>query len=263
MEYVQARVQARYGERPDEPLWRELAGTKEIAPALETAHRSRLRRWVAGVDASSDAHEVELRLRARLRDAIEEVATWMPAEWRPATRWTVRLVDLPALLHLARGAPPLAWMAHDPPLAAYAGADEETRIEAIRRGPLAFLEPVWDRLRAPVLGPGLREHRSAALAAWREEWRRRWPPQDEESAAGLEHLADTIATHAERFVGTPPAESARARRALAQRLERMFRRNAALPAAVFAYLALVALDLERLRAELGRRTALRAAGVAP
>ena len=43
----------------------------------------------------------------------------------------------------------------------------------------------------------------------------------------------------------------------------MFRRNTALPAAVFAYLALVALDLERLRAELAQRTALRAAGVAP
>ena len=50
MEYAQARLQARQGERPSETLWLQLAATKELEPLLETAHGSHFRRWVAGID---------------------------------------------------------------------------------------------------------------------------------------------------------------------------------------------------------------------
>ena len=51
----------------------------------------------------------------------------------------------------------------------------------------------------------------------------------------------------------PQEASAPYRRDLAQTVTRLFRRHGGTPVAVFCHLALVALDLERLRGDLVRR----------
>jgi hypothetical protein len=254
IEYAQARLQARYGERADEALWQQLAVTKELGPLLETAHRSPLRRWVAGIDAGATLHDIELNLRARLRDHVSEVATWMPAPWRAAIAWTGTLADLPALLHLARGGAPLAWMAKDAPLAPWVNLDDETRAKRLRAGPLAFVAPLWDLLQAAA---SIRDERlrTAVLRAWRDAWRRLWPSQSADGEAALSQLEHALVRHVNAFGALAPDRTADARREVARRMAVMFRRAAQLPAVAFAYLAIVALDLERLRAELVRRVA--------
>jgi len=264
VEYAQVRLQARYGERPGEALWQRLAGTKELGPLLETAHDSELRRWVAGIDAGASLHEIESKLRARLRDHIDEVARWMPAPWQTATRWTRHLIDLPAFCYLARGEPPLAWMAQDALMAPYAAATtDDERATKLRTGPLSFLAPVWDEMRIAHRVADARGQTALALRAWGNAWHGTWPQSGEESAGALAQLEAAIAAHLERFRATAPEHTAGVRRELAHRLQAMFRRCALLPAVAFVYLALVALDLERLRAELVRRAAPGFGGPAP
>ncbi|HEY5293647.1 MAG TPA: hypothetical protein VIJ43_15180, partial [Burkholderiales bacterium] len=63
MDYAQARLQARFGERPDESTWQKLESAPEPAAALEIARSSGLRRWVAGITPDSDSHAIEIALR--------------------------------------------------------------------------------------------------------------------------------------------------------------------------------------------------------
>jgi hypothetical protein len=121
LEYAQARLQARYGQRGDEPLWNQLRGARSLVAALETLRTSPLRRWVAAIPFDADADEIELRLRTELRSCIAEVAGWAPGEWQSAIAWTAHLVDLPAVARLADGEPPAPWMRRDAQRAARRG----------------------------------------------------------------------------------------------------------------------------------------------
>jgi hypothetical protein len=255
VEYAQVRLQARYGQRPDEALWHRLSGTQELGPLLEAAHASGLRRWVAGLDAGASLHDMESGLRARLRDHVDEVARWMPEAWQSATRWAGRLIDLPALAYLARGEPPLAWMAKDTLLAPFAAAPDEERAAKVRSGALSFLGPVWDEVLPAHRAGDARARGALALGAWRDAWHRAWPQQGEESALALAQFEAAVVVHLDRFGASTPEHTAAVRREFAHRLQAMFRRFSLLPAVAFVYLALTALDLERLRAELVRRGA--------
>jgi hypothetical protein len=88
-----------------------------------------------------------------------------------------------------------------------------------------------------------------ALAAWEREWRMRWPKASSEVVAGLDHLAQSLRAHVLRFGALSPSDASSARLALAARLAAHVRRAALQPSALFAYLALFALDLERLQGE--------------
>jgi hypothetical protein len=84
-------------------------------------------------------------------------------------------------------------------------------------------------------------------------WRSLWPQRHADNRALLD-IAATINAHVERLGRAGLQEtSAPYRRDLVLRLTRMFRRHSGSPAALFCHLALVALDLERLRGDLIRR----------
>lgn len=254
IEYAQARLQARYGQRGDEPLWTQLRSARSFGAVLETLRASPLRRWVTAIPVDADADEVELRLRGELRGCIAEVASWMPDEWHPALLWTAHLVDLPAVARLAAGERPPAWMKRDPVLQQYAEADADLRRAALRNGPLA---PVVLAIEAQS-AEGARHTPAAdavALVAWLAEWRRRWPDRTGEDAAVLEELVRLFERHLPRFADLGSEEAWALRRDLETRVEARFRRHALTPIAAFAYLALVALDLERLRGQLVVRAA--------
>jgi len=250
MDYAQARLQARFGERPDEQVWQRLGETDELPAFLEIARASGLQRWVAGIDASSDSHWMEISLRARWRECVAETAGWMPQRWQPAALWTARLADLPALCHLARGEAPYAWMSLDPVLRPFAVAQGELRAAKLRQDALDFAYAQWPTPGTPAaeaLEPQVRR-------AWREQWRRLWPGRGD--AAALEDLAALMES---RF----KEPMAAARQAFLHRLRKQFRRATLRPAAAFAFLAFAALDIERLRADLLGRVLLRQAGLAP
>jgi hypothetical protein len=259
-EYAQARLQTRYGQRGDESLWNQLRSARSLVAALETLRASPLRRWVAAIPVDADADEVELRLRTELRAGIAEVTGWVAGEWQRALAWTVHLVDLPAVTRLARGEPPAAWMRRDPVLQQYAEADADARRAALRNGPLA---PVVLAIEAQ-LGEGALKRAAVAdaraLEVWRDEWYARWPERDSDDAAALEELASLVVRHLPRFLDVGSDDAWAMRRALEAQIAARFRRHAFTPVAGFAYVALVALDIEKLRAQLVTRAAF---GVMP
>ena len=239
MDYALSRLQARFGERPDESLWQRLEGAREPAAALELAQSCGLRRWVTGITAHADSHKLEHALRARWRECVTEIATWMPHRWQPALLWTRELVDLPALVYLAHGGVPLGWMSEDPVLQIYARTDSTTRQARLRQDHLAWMGPSSEALDRTVLqatpGP------SHISQAWLDEWRRRWPRWIDTTS--LENLASV-------FNNAMKERAAVVRPELLRRLRVLFRSSMLDAAHVFIYIAFAALDIERLRAGL-------------
>jgi hypothetical protein len=216
--YVQARLQARHGERLDEAAWRFLEGARSAEQFLERARASSLVRFVARLDAHMSSHVMERILRAEWRDYVRDVAGWAPKEWRPAARWTGTVAVLPLLPSVANPDRP-AWLAED-----------------VEIDPIAQV----------IGGDGL------AAQEWQARWRRLWPKARE--CEDLKSLIDLVGRH---FAVLEKADghdtSRRHRENLAGRLTRLFRRHPATPLALFCHLALEWLELERLRGDIVRR----------
>jgi hypothetical protein len=236
--YAQARLQARLGARPDDADWLRLQEVRGFTPFLETAHSTPLRTWLDRLATDGGVHELELSLRRYLLATIEESAGWLPPAWRPAVRWTSWLPYLPALDYLLSDEPILAWMSKDPTLAAYLKARPDERLAMMKNGPLAPLATAKEQ------GRSLRD-------GWIDSWRRLWP--EHPSTAPLEALAQLVQSLLAVFADSPPAQAGDNRTRFEEALRRHLRRNLFHPAAVFAYLALTALDTEKLRGALVQR----------
>lgn len=249
MDYAQARIQARFGERPDESTWQAIGSTHGPAALLDVARSCGLRRWIAGLDASSGTHAIEISMRAGWRECVLELSSWMPPEWRPATLWLSGLVDLPALCHLARGEALLAWMSQDPVLRPYCIGDVGERQTRLRQDILAFME---SQPAAAEAADG-NDFESQVRRAWYQHWRRLWPARRE--AGSIDRLVALVEAGTREPVST-------GQQALLRRLRALFRDLTLRPAAAFVFLALVAVDIARLRAELLRHALLRESGLA-
>lgn len=221
--YAQARAQARCAERVTDGGWAALANVEGYRAFLERARETGLRRWLRGISAHAGPHEIERQLRRELREEIGEAARWAPAPWRAAVAWTAGLVYLPLVRRALAEGMTEAWMRDDPEIAALAA-----------RG--------W-----------------ASLERWHQEWRKRWPPCGARAREALERLVARVRSHLGSVAGLATAERLSGREVWARRRElqghaqRLFRIEPLGPAALFGYLLLTALELERLRGELARR----------
>jgi hypothetical protein len=231
--YVQARLQARHGERLQDADWRALEAARSLDQFIERSRATALRRFSERLNAGMSSHAIERSLRAAWRDYVAEVAGWGPLDWRPAVLWMSHLADLPAIDALLRGETP-DWAQQDARLLAFLETERHTA-----KAPLA-----------PVLPAPERE--STLTRRWYAHWRTLWPRGEAQRA--LTHLVDTVKAHVDRLARADRQEtSAPYRRELARNVTRMFRRHGGSPIAVFCHLTLVALDLERLRGGLVRR----------
>jgi hypothetical protein len=239
--YAQARLQARHAQLLDAGAWGMLEGARDFSPFLESARATSLRRWLTPFNALSTAHEIEGALRLQFRDYVAEISKWVPAPWRAAVLWVLALLDLPAMQHVLEGRAALAWMRGDASVGRFLDETGSPDLRALRASAWGPLARAWE------LGQPLRE-------AWVGEWRLRWPADSGPAEAGLERLDAIVRLHLSAFAqhGTPEA-AWNARGLLAAQLAHHFRRQLLRPAAVFTHLLLVALELERLRAELATR----------
>jgi hypothetical protein len=237
--YVQARLQARHGMRPDEQVWRRLESISDIGAYLQFARNTALRPWVAGLNAGHGAHDIELALRQQYRRTVDDVAHWMPAGWRRPVSWVRRLPDLPALQYLLTGASPPPWMLEDPELRGFTSETSVGRVQALQASDCAPLLRDW-------------QHGEPLYASWLEHWRALWPDAAR-LVVGVEALARLLRRHIGALSLHSTADSALLHERLLRELNRAFRRYSFQPAAAFAHLGLVALDVQKLRAQLLQR----------
>lgn len=244
LEYAHARLWARFGARPTEFDWRRIEVVRDYAALLDAARAvAPFAPWLAGLTADADVHAVEALLRARLRARVEEVASWMPEAWQPAVRWCARAADLPLLAHLARHGGVPRWATTDDVFRPLFDIPQvSTWSAALPRTPLAPL--------VPALADPAR-----LVAAWAREWWRLLPEAalSDTERQSFARVARVLTGHLAVFPAARGGDGWPLRRALVGKLERLFRRTPAEPAAAFVFLALVALDGERLRGELVRR----------
>lgn len=232
--YIQARVQARFAALPTDEEWQRLAAARTLASFLEEARAGGLRAWIKPLSGQSDAHDVEIGLRAIYREQVAQLAAWLPAPWRAAMLWTRWLALIPLFEHLARGGAMPAWVTRDhdlQPLLDDGGNLSPERLRVAGAGPLL----------APGVDPA---------AVWLTQWRLRWPPCKRAFLRNLESLHTLLANHLTAFRVARPEAAWGLRKVLHGRLGLLFHRHLLQPAGPFTYLALAALDLERLRAEL-------------
>jgi hypothetical protein len=261
LEYAYARVCARLAQRPDERLWSQVRSARSVPALLETLRGSVAASTVTGIAPGGDADSLEIAFRQQLRTRVDEVAAWAPTTWQGALGFTRFLGDLPAVVQLLSEEPPPRWIGADPELAPYAQAALADRRAALASGPLAPMaaaldeathaqalgreEPLSRALKRLRSGPAL--HR--ALAVWESEWRARWPRASSQLLADISEVGRTIRSHLLRFGAIAVDDAGASRQSLAARLATLVRRFPAQPASLFAYLGVVALDLERLRGE--------------
>ncbi|HMA30184.1 MAG TPA: hypothetical protein VKT00_00055 [Casimicrobiaceae bacterium] len=227
LEYAHARLSARFGNRPDEDAWRRIETLRDLAALLEATRASPLAPWVARIGADADVHAVERAMRAHLTERVAAIATWMPPAWRSSIAWCGLLVDLPLLQHLVRGGAAPGWRIDEDPV-------RRKAIEAFLA--TGSIDP--DRLGA----------------IWRDGWQQRLPKEHRRLALFAEFLR-LIDEHVEAWRDPRLVEGWAARRRLHARLTRLFRRATLDPTVAFVFLALSALEFERLRGEILRRVA--------
>lgn len=246
IEYAQARLQARFGARPDAAAWRRIEAIRELPALFEAARSTAFRPLVAGLAPGHGVHDLEAGLRARWRELAAEVTSWLPGAWQRAADWFARIPDLPVIDHLLRGGVAHAWMRTDPVFGALAEAEPAARRRVLAEGALAELAQGL----APDMAP------TALAEAWIAALRARLPDAAGDEAMHLDALGRALAAHRHAIVTAHAGEAVLMRQALNARLEILFRRAALTPAAGFAFLALAALDFLRLRGEVARRAAL-------
>jgi hypothetical protein len=238
--YVQARLQARHGDRLTEGDWRALEAARSLDHFLDRARAMALSRFTAPLNAAMTSHKIERLVRAAWRGYVAEVAAWLDHDWQAAVQWAALVPDLPAVDALLKGDVP-AWLKEDTLLAAFAEGEAAQRLVRLENSPFAPLVP------APSREPSLPKR-------WAAHWRSLWPRLGKADAGALQELAALVAAHnAQLALAMPPATSPPYRNELMIGLTRLLRRHGATPVAVFSHLALTALDLERLRGGLVRR----------
>lgn len=235
--YAQARLQARHAALPSEEDWQRLAGARTLGSFLEEAREGALRGWIKGFSALSDAHDLDRGLRMLWREGVAEVARWMPESWRPAIAWLDWLALLPLLAHSSRYKSVPTWVDLDP------------NLHALHRGDGAIDAMVL----GAAGGAALAVAPEGLATAWRAHWHRLWPACGRASRDRLEHLEGLVLAHSLAFGQGRPEAAWSLRRELRERLRLEFHRLPLEPVTAFAFLSLVALDLERLRAALMER----------
>jgi hypothetical protein len=239
--YAQARMQARLGQRISSLDLQRSRAARDLPAYLQQVRSTALARHVGRLAADTDVHEIERRLREQWGATVEEVARWLPADWRPATLWLRWLPYLPALQKLARGGRAAAWTREDPLLARVVAAVPGRRAGVLGATVLAPLQ------RAVAVHGDVTD-------AWVDQWRALWP-HEPASRMALEQLLQEVVTALRADVADAGRSSADGLRTLGQRLLRAFRRRPLSPVAAFAWLGLEALDQLELRGAIAMRKA--------
>ncbi len=248
IDYAQVRMQSRYGQRADAGLWLKLHNIHDLGGYLQTAQQSGLRQWVLGLSASYNSHEIELALRQKLRSHILEVAGWVPVEWRQPLRWVVLLPDLPALQLLLSESDIPHWIRVDPAFHDYVADEPSLRQQQMRDAGLDELVDSW-------------REGASLFTGWYRELHKRLPASAKYDR-GMRQVEKVLLQIMRDQLQTASPLQQGDYDNIDEMLGHLFRRHAFEPAGVFAYLAVVGLDVYRVRSDLMERMYFMNHGVA-
>jgi len=244
--YLQARLQARHGKRPDDAGWHLVESSIDLLHFIDALRATELKRWVRGISPDSSAAEMERLLRATWRDAVTQASSWAPQEWQEALLWCRWLPELPTLAHLLEGGAVRSWMQADPIVSTYAFDAPRACLDALTA---TELEPMQAFLTSD----------SNVRSAWLAVFKRLSPSSGSrpigQAMSELERVLDEH--HASMLVASAESDGQIMRRQLGVRILRIFRRASGTVAALFAFLVLEALEAERVRAGLVTRRLLK------
>jgi len=237
--YAQARLQSRYGKRADAHLWLKLHNIHDLSSYLHAAQQTALRPWVLGISTTHSSHDIELALRQKYRRHVDEVASWLPVVWGAPLQWIKRLTDLPVLQYLLAGNPPMDWMKSDPGISAFTDDDPALRLRAMQEADCASLVSAW-------------QQGDSMLSGWLTYWNQT-RPQTKAYKNGLQNMEqllhpDILLNASQTEAGLPADYDL-----MEGELTEIFRRYTFQPAAVCAYLAIIAIDIHRIRSDLMQR----------
>ena len=237
--YIQARLQARHGMRLSNTQWQQLEAQQGLSNFLHLSSETGLRSWVANLHPEEGIHVIENRLAGHFRDYVKQVSNWQPTQWRKATRWIAVLPDLPLIRQSISVASLPLWIEGHPALGMLTGTNPEERNHLLLQTEYA---------------PLIREPDEELLVErWLAHWRSLFPRDARKLLPPLEKLVANIQRHTSRFSSLPSVKASSSRLELEQSLCHQFRRHEQQPVTAFIHLALVALDLERVRGNISRR----------
>lgn len=231
--FMQARIQARHGQRLGGDQWRQLESCREPGRYLQLLQQGSLR-WASREMSAGDTVQAwERILRRQWHAYLHEVTGWAPAPWSPFLAWLHRLPQLPMLQHLARGGEVLPWMTQDTRLR---GLLERTPDSTATHPGAGATPGESPQDVAPVL----------SLDGWYAAWLRRLPGRASPAARELDALRSRM-----RDVNTSAGPGlAEWREAVEGEFTWLLRRRARSILALVGHLGLVGLDLQRLRGTL-------------
>jgi hypothetical protein len=231
--YAQARIQSRFGQRADEQVWLRLHNVLDLASYLQVAQQTPLRPWVLGIGASHNSHEIELALRQKYRHHVDEVASWMPTDWQMPLQWSKRLLDLPTMQYLLADGIVMPWMKADPEISEFAVNDPALRLQLMHVAGYDSLVNAW-------------QQGDSMFTGWLSYWKQ-VRPRTTAFNNGLQNIESLLHRQLQMQTNTDQAADYNA---ITDSLRILFRRYAFQPAAAFAYLAIIALDIHHVRNDL-------------
>ena len=237
--YAQTRIQSRYGGRADAGVWLKLHNIQDLGSYLQTAQQTALRPWVLGLSSTYNSHDIEQALRQKYRQHVDEVANWMPTKWHRPLQWIKRLADLPTLQYLLAGGEALEWMKSDPEISDFTVDDIQLRVQLIRAAGNEALVDSW-------------QQHGSILSGWLSQWNS-IHPESMYHDRGLKPLEKLLQQQMQLETTQQVIALPSDYEIILDRLRLIFRRYAFQPAAVCAYLVIVAIDLHRVRSDLMQR----------
>ena len=242
--YAQARLGAKLGGRAKPSDWARLAAIKAAGSYIDAARRTPIGSLMHNIAVDQPVHAVEAALRRQWRADVDAIAKWYPAPWRAAFEWLSLLPLLPAIAYLIDGGTPLPWMAEEAELSPFLEAPRQNVEAGLRERGLACFLPA-------TAGT------ASVAECWLVQWRTLWP----ESGIERDRLEAFLASVLRKTDGHSRLETMLPDRDSANQFFLMaFRRHPQSLVAAFAYIGLVAGDLQRLRGEIAVRMLLPDAG---
>ena len=194
---MQARLQARHGERRRKTIGARLRPPDSLDQFIERPRATSLRRFTEAMNMSMSSHAIERTLRAAWRGYVAEIAAWVPREWRAAVLWVAYVPDLPAVDAWRKG--------------------ECARLDAARPGLGGTCIDAVEKDCAQRHSHGCRRRVRQAGSAGTTHWRLLWPQRQKAESRLLIELTGTVGAHVEQLAQAGPQESSgRYRRELAQ-----------------------------------------------